>query len=93
MLRDARAGGRRDERRRRRDVERPCAVAAGPGRVDEVVAPRPHRENVLAHGLGAPGDLVRALALEPERDEEAAHLRRRRLAAHDLVHHVARLAR
>ena len=31
------------------------------------------------------------LALEPERDEEAAHLGRGRLAAHDLVHDVARL--
>ena len=31
------------------------------------------------------------LALQPQRDEEAADLRRRRLAAHDLVHHLARL--
>ena len=63
-----------------------------PGRVDQVLAVGPHREDVLAHGFGAARDLVRALALEPERDEEAADLRRRRLAAHDLVHDVARLA-
>ena len=53
VLRDARAGGRRDERRRRRDVERACPVAARARRVDEVVALRPHREDVLAHRLGA----------------------------------------
>ena len=51
-----------------------------PGRVDEVVPARAHGENVLAHGLGAAGDLSGALALEPERDQEAADLRGRRLA-------------
>ena len=69
------------------------AVAAGPGGVDEVVALRPHGEHVLAHRLGAAGDLVGGLALQPQRDQEAADLRRRRLAAHDLAHHLARLAR
>ena len=49
------------------------------------------REHVAAHRLRAAGDLVRGLALEPERDEEAADLRLRRLAAHDLVHHLVRL--
>ena len=48
-------------------------------------------EDVLAHRLGAAGDLVHGLALQPERDEEAADLRRRRLAAHDLAHRLARL--
>ena len=54
---------------------------------------RPDGEHVLAHRLGAARDLVGGLALEPQRDEEAADLRLRRLAAHDLVHHVARLRR
>ena len=48
-------------------------------------------EDVLAHRLGAAGDLVHGLALQPKRDEEAADLRRRRLAAHDLAHRLARL--
>ena len=47
--------------------------------------------DVLAHRLGAAGDLVGGLALQPQRDEEAADLRRRRLAGHDLAHHVASL--
>ena len=46
---------------------------------------------MLAHRLGAAGDLVGRLALEPQRHEEAADLRRRRLAVHDRVHDRARL--
>ena len=69
------------------------AVAAGAGGVDEVVALRADGQDVLAHRLRAAGDLVGRLALQPQRDEEAADLGRRRLAAHDLVHHLARLAR
>src|SRR5213079_1026371 len=70
----------------RRDVDRAAPVAAGAGRVDEVVALRPHRKDVRAHRLGAAGDLVRGLALQPEGDEESADLSRRRLALHHLVH-------
>ena len=91
VLRDARAGSRRDDRSRGRDVDRARTVAARSGGVDEVVPLRPDGQDVLAHRLGAARDLVRALALEPQGDEEAADLRRRRVAAHDLVHHVARL--
>ena len=40
-----------------------------------------HAQHVLAHRLGAAGDLVGRLALRAQRDEEAADLRRRRLAA------------
>ena len=46
-------------------------------------------QDVLAHRLGAAGDLVGRLALQPQRDEEAADLGRRRVAAHDLAHHLA----
>ena len=91
VLRDRRARRCRHERRRGRDVERVRAVAARADHVDEVVALRPDGEDVLAHRLGTARDLVRGLALEPKRDEEAADLRLRRLAAHDLVHHVAGL--
>ena len=91
VLRHARSGRRGDQRSRGRDVERPRTVAARTGRVHEVFAARPNREHVLAHGFGTPCDLLRALSLEPEGDEEPAHLRGCRLAAHDLVHDVARL--
>ena len=49
--------------------------------------------DVRAHRLGRAGDLVRGLALQAQRDEEAADLGGRRLARHDRVHHPARLAR
>ena len=62
-----------------------------PGGVDEVVARRADPQHVLAHRLGAARDLVGRLALQPQRDEEAADLGRRRLARHDRVHHAARL--
>ena len=39
-----------------------------------------------AHRLRAAGDLVGGLALETERDEETAYLRRSCRAAHDLAH-------
>ena len=40
-----------------------------------------HAQHVLAHRLGAARDLVGRLALQPQRDEEPADLRLRRLAA------------
>ena len=52
---------------------------------------RVDRDDVVAHRLGGAGDLVRGLALQAERDEEAADLRRRRAAGHDRVHHAAGL--
>ena len=91
VLRHARAGGRGDERSGGRDVERPGAVAAGSGRVDEVAPLRLDDEHVLPHRLGAARDLVGRLALQAKRDEEAADLRRRRLPAHDRAHHLARV--
>ena len=89
VLGDARAGRRGDDRSRGRDVDRAGAVAARARRVDEVVALRMHRQHVVAHRLRAAGDLVRGLALQAQRDEEAAHLRRGGVAAHDLAHHLA----
>src|SRR5262249_663241 len=90
VLRDAGSRCSGDECRRSRDVERLAAVAAGARGVDEVVALRLHRQHVRAHRLGAAGDLVGRLALQPQRDEEAADLRRRGLARHDRVHDLAR---
>ena len=91
MFGDRCSGGSGDERRGRRDVDRARAVATGSRSVDEVVAFGPNGEHVAAHRLGAAGDLVRSLALRAQGDEEAPDLRGRRLAAHDLAHHLARL--
>ena len=91
VLGHGRARARGDERGCGRDVQRACSVAAGAGGVDEVGPRRPHRQDVVAHRLGAAGDLGDRLALRAQSDEKAADLRRSRLAAHDLVHHGARL--
>ena len=91
VLRDGGAGCGRDERGGGGDVDRPGAVAARAGRVDEIVTLRVHGENMLPHRLGAARDLVSGLALRAQRDEKAADLRRCRLAVHDLAHHGARV--
>ena len=88
MLRDRSAGRGSEERRRGRDVNRALPVAAGPGGVDQVLALRFHGQHVSPHRLGAARDLVRGLALQAQRDQEAADLRRGRVALHHLVHHV-----
>jgi len=41
----------------------------------------------LAHDLGAASDFVHRLAFDAQRGEEGGHLRVRRRAVHDLVHH------
>src|SRR5215218_430376 len=91
VLCDPSAGRRRHQRRRGRDVERAAAVAARPGSVDEIVALRVNREHVCPHRLGAASDLVGRLALQPQRDKEAADLGGRRVATHDRVHRLTRL--
>jgi hypothetical protein len=63
VLGHARARRRRYERGRGRDVDRPRSVAASAGRVDQVIALRPHFQHVRPHRLGAPRDLVGRLAL------------------------------
>ncbi len=93
VLCDARAGGGRHERRRRGDVERPCAIATCSSRVHEVGARRRDGYDVRAHGLRAAGDLIRRLALGAQRDEEAGRLGLRRFAGHDLVHRGLRRGR
>src|SRR5262249_48698053 len=61
------------------------------GRVHKVVAGGVDREHVRAHRLSRARDLVGRLALEAQRDEEAADLGRGRVAGHDRVHDAARL--
>ena len=88
--RDARAG--RDERRRRRDVERAGSVAAGPAGVD-----RSRREvercRVRPHRVDESGHLLDRLPLCPERDQQPGELARGRLARHHLVHKLRKLRR
>ena len=91
MLRDRRSRGSRDERGGGRDVVGIRTVAAGADDVDEVFAAGTDAQHVLAHGFGAPRDLVRGLALRPQGDEEAGDLGVRRLATHDHGHRPARL--
>ena len=91
VLRDRGSRGRGDERGSGRDVVRVRAVAAGAHDVDEIGAGGADTEDVLAHRLGAAGDLVRRLALRTQRDEEAGDLHLRRVAGHDHGHRLARL--
>ena len=64
LLRDPGARSGRDEGCRGRDVEGVRTVPAGSGRIDEVVATRADAQDVLAHRLGAAGDLVGCLTLQ-----------------------------
>jgi hypothetical protein len=91
VLRHRRTRRSGHQRGRGRDVERAGAVAAGTRRVHEVVAPRAHGDDVLAHRLGTARDLRDGLALRPQGDEEAGDLGGRRLPGHDLGHDGTRL--
>ena len=87
--RRARAGG--DERRRGRDVERVPRIAAGAAGVEHDLGAGLDAARLRAHDAGAAGDLLRRLALHAQRDDERRDLRRRRLAAHHLVHRLRAL--
>ena len=63
VLGDGAAAGGRDEGRRRGDVERARAVAAGAGGVDQVVARGRHGDDVRAHRARRADQLVDGLAL------------------------------
>ena len=76
------AAGSGDERRRGGDVERAGAIAAGARRVDQVVARRPHGDDVRAHRASRADELVDRLALGAQRHEQARDLGRVGLAAH-----------
>ena len=91
VLRDGRARRRGNEGGRRGDVVRVRAVATGADDVDDVGALRVDAEDVLAHRLGAAGDLGRGLALHAQRDEEAGDLAARRLAGSTHRHRRPRL--
>ncbi len=91
MFRDCGAGGRGDEGGGGGDVDRVRTVAARAGRVDQVVTLWLDGQDVGAHRLGAASDLRGRFPLRAQGDEEAANLRGRRFAAHDLSHHLARL--
>ena len=73
VLGDRHAEGCDHERRGRRDVERPGAVAAGAHDVDRPDG-RLHADHALAHRRGEASELVHGLAAHPE-----AHQQRREL--------------
>ncbi len=85
----ARAGG--DERGGGGDVERVPRIAAGAAGVEHDLRAGLDAPRLLAHDPGAAGDLLRRLALHAQRDDERRDLRRRRLAAHHLVHRLRAL--
>ena len=87
-------GARGHEGRRGRDVEGLGAVATGTAGVDQAVAGGDRRGHVGAHRPGTAGDLVRRLALHPQRHHEPGDLGLAGVAAHDLHHgRVGLLAR
>ena len=90
VLDDGDPGCRGHDRRHRRDVHRPEAVAAGAHDVEHRRVDR-QRQRRLEDRVAEADDLVDRLALGAQRDEEAGELRRRRLARHDLPHRPRRL--
>ena len=87
MLCDRGADARRNERRRRRNVEGARAVASRPGGVEQrAVVEYPGR--LGAHHVGHAGDLGGGLALQVQGGQEGRDLRRRRHAGHDLFHRI-----
>ena len=84
VLGDRHAGARHDEGRAGRDVVGARRIAAGADHVDRV-GRRRDAQHLLAHRGHRAGDLVDGLAAHAQRHQEAAHLRRRRLARHHAV--------
>ena len=78
VLRDPHAGARREQRGRRRDVERVDRAAAGAAGVDEIVRTVGRQVNHrAAERVRRAGDFVRRLALHAQADEQRRDLRRR----------------
>ena len=94
MLRDADAGAGREQRRRRRDVERRDGAAPGSAGVDQRVGiwiVEDHHG--VSHRLGDGGNFVGGLALHAKADEERRDLHGGRLASHDEVEGSRQLGR
>jgi hypothetical protein len=87
VLRHRYAGGRDDQRRSGRDIERAAAVAAGAAGVDRCVGCL-YADHPLAHRPREAHQLVGGLAAHPQRNEEAAQLRRRGLPIHHGAHRL-----
>ena len=83
--RGAGAGG--NDRGDRRHVERAASVAAGAAGVDDAIAIDGQRRHALAHRQRGAGDLVRGLALHPQRDEQRAFLHVGGAAVHHFAEH------
>src|SRR5262249_1281867 len=63
-------------------------VAAGPAEIHEVRRPGSDFYRLLAEGPREAHELLHALALHPQRHEQAADLLRRKAPEHDPLHHI-----
>jgi hypothetical protein len=90
MLGDRHAGTGDDEGRQRRDVVGAAGIAAGADDVDGI-GRRFDRQHLGAHRGDGADDLVDGFAADAQRHQEAADLRRRRLAGHQDVEGLAGL--
>ena len=86
MLRDANAARGDNQRRARRDIERPRPVTAGSARVEHLLVLASERHRMRAHAAGEADDLRRALPFHRQGDEKSGDLRIGRATFHDLGH-------
>src|SRR6185437_2158062 len=84
VLGDRHAGASDDDRGRCRDVEGAGTVAARADGVDRA-GRGTDRQRFGAHGARRAGDLFDGLAAQPQRHQERAHLRWRRVTGHHYV--------
>ena len=84
VFRDGHSGARNDERGGRRYVEGLRAVATGSAGVDRLGVDVRRHHGSAPQCLRGSYDFAYRLTLAAQRDEQAGHLRRRRLSIHDL---------
>jgi len=97
MLRNPRSGRRRDHRRRRRNVERPRIVAAGPARIhhalrQDLSCGENHRR-MATHRPRIAGQLFRAIRPSVQRQQQLDHHGRLHPAGQQLLHQLFGLGR
>src|SRR5690606_33715914 len=93
VLGDGAAGGGDHKGAGGGDVEQVGAIAAGAAGVHQIGRVDGDWRNQFAHGGGSAGNLVDALALHAQADQEGADLGVRGLTGHDEVHGLGHLLR
>ena len=91
MLGDPHTGPGRHQRARGGDVERAAGVAAGTAGVDETGLVDVDLRGEAPHHRRGGRDLFHRFALYPQAYQEAADLRGRALAGHDVLHDIGHL--